>query len=266
MAFADVNGQRLYYEDTGGNGPVVVFSHGLLMDHDMFAPQVAALRDRFRCITWDERGHGQTAVANPEPFSYYDSADDLAALLTHLGITNAVLVGMSQGGFLSLRCALTHPDRVRALVMLDSQAGAELEEKIPMYQELIGTFMTQGLTPVVGETIAQIILGNDYADSEYWKAKWKTMSPANIGNNFQTLASRDDLTERLPAVTQPTLIIHGDADIAIPMERAQVMADRIPDATLAVIPGAGHAANLSHPEPVNQALTAFLNRLHPELS
>ena len=87
------------------------------------------------------------------------------------------------------------------------------------------------------------------------------MSAANIGNNFQTLASRDDLTERLSEVSQPTLIIHGDADIAIPMERAQVMADKIPDAELVVIPGAGHAANLSHPDPVNQALDNFLKRL-----
>ncbi|WP_375177535.1 alpha/beta fold hydrolase [Marinobacter mobilis] len=261
MAFADVNGQRLYYEDTGGTGPVVVFSHGLLMDHEMFAPQVAALRDQYRCITWDERGHGQTAVAEPEPFSYYDSADDLAALLTHLGIDHAVLVGMSQGGFLSLRCALTHPSRVRALVMLDSQAGTEMEEKLPMYQQLIGTFMTEGLTPDVGTTIAQIILGSDYPDSEHWKEKWKTMSPANIGNNFLTLASRDDLTERLSGITQPALIIHGDAHIAIPLERAQMMADQIPDAELVVIPGAGHGANLTHPDPVNRALADFLQRL-----
>lgn len=261
MAFADVNGQRLHYEDTGGSGPVVVFSHGLLMDHTMFAPQVEALRDQYRCITWDERGHGQTAVDEPEPFSYYDSADDLAALLTHLGVESAVLVGMSQGGFLSLRCALTHPDRVRGLVMLDSQAGTELEEKIPVYQQLISTFMTQGLTPEIGATIAQIILGNDYSGAEYWKEKWAAMSPANIGNNFQTLAARDDLTERLPEVSQPTLVVHGDADIAIPLERAQVMADRIPDAELVVVPGAGHAANLSHPEPVNRALADFLERL-----
>jgi pimeloyl-ACP methyl ester carboxylesterase len=261
MAFAEVNGQRLYYEDTGGTGPVVVFSHGLLMDHDMFAPQVSAFRDRFRCITWDERGHGLTAVAQPEPFSYYDSADDLAALLTHLGVEKAVLVGMSQGGFLSLRCALTHPDRVVGLVMLDSQAGTEQEENLPLYQQLISSFMEQGLTPEVGTTIANIILGSDYPDSEHWKEKWKTMSAANIGNNFQTLASRDDLTERLSEVSQPTLIIHGDADIAIPMERAQVMADKIPDAELVVIPGAGHAANLSHPDPVNQALDNFLKRL-----
>lgn len=264
MAFADVNGQRLYYEDTGSSGPVIVFSHGLLMDHEMFDAQVAAFRDRFRCITWDERGHGQTAAAEPVPFSYYDSADDLAALLTHLDIENAVLVGMSQGGFLSLRCALTHPERVTALVMLDSQAGREQEEKLPIYEQLINTFMTEGLTPDVGATIAGIILGRDYPESEYWQNKWKTVPSAHIGNNFQTLVNRDDLTGRLSEVTQPTLIIHGDADLAIPLERAQLMADQISDSVLTVIPGAGHAANMSHPDEVNSVLADFLNKRYPE--
>ena len=79
MAIAEVNGQRLYYEDTGGPGPAGIFSHGLFMDHEMFAPQVEALKGRYRCITWDERGHAGTASDTLAPFSYYDSADDLAA-------------------------------------------------------------------------------------------------------------------------------------------------------------------------------------------
>ena len=77
MPFAQVNGQELYFEDTGGNGPAIVFSHGLLMDQSMFAPQVTALRSAYRCITWDERGHGRTAADTLSPFTYYDSADDL---------------------------------------------------------------------------------------------------------------------------------------------------------------------------------------------
>ena len=125
MPIARVNGQAIAYEDTGGPGPAIVFSHGLMMDHTMFTPQVGALRGRWRCIAWDERGHGGTAGDTLAPFSYYDSADDLAALLAHLGIERAVLAGMSQGGFLSLRCALTHPEIVRALVLIDTQAGRD---------------------------------------------------------------------------------------------------------------------------------------------
>src|SRR6516165_7395193 len=101
MPFADVNGQHIYFEDSGGQGAAVIFSHGFLMDCEMFAPQVQELSEEFRCVTWDERGFGQTVATGP--FSYYDSAADCLALLRHLGIDQAVLAGMSQGGFLSLR-------------------------------------------------------------------------------------------------------------------------------------------------------------------
>ena len=97
MPHADVNGQRLFYEDSGGEGDVIVFSHGFLMSHAMFDAQVAALSDRWRCVAWDERGHGQT-VTTPDPFTYWDSADDLLGLLDHLGVERAVLAGMSQTG------------------------------------------------------------------------------------------------------------------------------------------------------------------------
>jgi len=90
MPHARVNDQRLYYEDTGGSGPAIIFSHGIMLDGTMFAPQVAALRDRYRCIVWDQRGHGKTAGETLAPFSYYDSADDLAALLALLGVGSAI--------------------------------------------------------------------------------------------------------------------------------------------------------------------------------
>src|SRR5215510_5231697 len=121
MPVAAANGIEIHYTDSGGQGPAVVFSHGYLMDHTMFDWQVTALAPRYRVITWDERGHGGTRATGA--FTYWDSAADVLALLDHLGVERAVLAGMSQGGFLSLRAALTAPDRVRALVLIDSQAG-----------------------------------------------------------------------------------------------------------------------------------------------
>src|SRR5581483_9279592 len=85
MAIATVNGRRVAYEDTGGGGPAVIFSHGLLMDREMFAPQLDALRGEFRCIAWDARGHGESDEAT-EPFTYWDSAGDMFALAEHLGV------------------------------------------------------------------------------------------------------------------------------------------------------------------------------------
>ena len=96
----------------------------------MFAPQAAALAPEFRVIAWDERGFGETEF-DGKPFTYWDSARDCLGLLDHLGIQQAVLGGMSQGGFLSLRAALLAPARVRALVLIDTQSGVEDPEQLP---------------------------------------------------------------------------------------------------------------------------------------
>jgi 3-oxoadipate enol-lactonase len=262
MPYAQVNGQKLYYEDTGGSGPAVVFSHGLLMDQSMFAPQVAALKDRYRCISWDERGHGRTAGDSLAPFTYYDSADDLAALLKHLGVERAVLAGMSQGGFLSLRCALTHPKIVRGLILLNTQAGLEDPAKMPGYQMMIETWATQGLPDQIADTIEQIILAPHWEGGAAWKQKWRGWKPVNLAQCFHTLGERDDIHARLGRIPMPALVVHGDSDLAIPLERAQALAQGLPQAELAVIKGGGHAANLTHPDQVNPRIEKFLAGLH----
>jgi pimeloyl-ACP methyl ester carboxylesterase len=261
MAIAAVNGQKLYYEDTGGDGPVVVFSHGLFMDHAMFAPQVEALKGRYRCITWDERGHAGTASDTLAPFSYYDSADDLAALLAHLGIERAVLAGMSQGGFLSLRCALTHPEIVRALVLIDTQAGVEDPERLKGHMQLADAWATGGLSDPIADVVAGIILGDGWSGAEAWKAKWREIAPVNLLGCMNTLATRDDVTAKLGQINVPTLVVHGDADAAIELSLAEALTAGLPDARLVVVPGAGHAANLTHAAVVNPAIAAFLDGL-----
>jgi pimeloyl-ACP methyl ester carboxylesterase len=261
MPIAAVNGQRIYYEDTGGSGPPVIFSHGLFMDHEMFAPQVEALKSKYRCITWDERGHAGTASDTLAPFSYYDSADDLAALMKHLGIERAVLAGMSQGGFLSLRCALTHPERVRGLVLIDTQAGQEDPERLKGHMQLADAWAENGLSDQLASIIEGIILGDGWSGAGAWKDKWRRIRPVNMLGCMQTLASRDDVTGRLAEIKVPALVIHGDADAAIELALAEKLAAGLPDAELVVVPGAGHAANLTHPETVNPAIAVFLEGL-----
>ncbi|HZR37102.1 MAG TPA: alpha/beta hydrolase [Nevskia sp.] len=261
MPYAQVNGQKLYYEDTGGGGPAVVFSHGLLMDQTMFAPQVAALKDRYRCISWDERGHGRTAGDSLAPFTYYDSADDLAALLDHLGVKQAVLAGMSQGGYLSLRCALTHPQIVRALILIDTQAGLEDPAKMPGYQQMMDIWARQGLPDAIADTIEQIILGQNWAGAAAWKEKWRGWKAANLLQCFHTLGERDDLRPRLGEIRVPALVVHGDLDMAISLDRGKALAEGLLQARLAVIKGGGHAANLTHPDQVNPHIEEFLAAL-----
>jgi pimeloyl-ACP methyl ester carboxylesterase len=157
MSVAEVNGQHISFHDSGGDRPAIIFSHGFLMDGSMFDTQVAGLADEFRCITWDERGHGGTAATGP--FTYWDSADDALALAEHLGVGPAVFAGMSQGGFVSMRAALRAPDQVRGLVLIDTQAGLEDPEVMPLYQGLHDEWVANGPANVQ-ELVASLIFGS----------------------------------------------------------------------------------------------------------
>lgn len=264
MPFAAINGHQIFYTDTGGSAgkPVLVFSHGLLMDHSMFDPQVAALKADYRCITWDERGHGQTATPGScAPFSYYDSADDVVALLAHLGVQQAVLVGMSQGGYLSLRCALTHPEVVRALVLIDTQAMPEDPNLMPHHMAMVQRWVENGMDDGMAATVESFILGEGWEGAAAWKDKWKQVDRANLIQCFTTLGQRDDISQKIAHIHVPALVIHGSQDRAIAPARAQAMAQTLPQSQWVQIAGAGHAPNLTHPEPVNQAITQFLQSL-----
>ena len=257
MQTALINGTNIAFEDSGGKGPVVILSHGFLMDHSMFDHQVEALKSSYRVITWDERGFGGTKATGE--FTYWDSANDVLGLMDHLGIESAVVGGMSQGGFLSLRVALTAPSRVRALILIDTQAGTEAPETIEPYNGLHAAWVEHG-SVAVQDIIASIILGP--GEWPEWFAKWSVMQPEQFSKAFNCLMHRDDITDRLSEITCPALIIHGTADVAIPMEKAEVLRDKLAGpTTLVPIEGGPHAANMTHPAPVNDAILRFLSAL-----
>jgi 3-oxoadipate enol-lactonase len=261
MATATVNGITISYTDSGGDGPAVVLSHGYLMDSAMFDPQVAALAPEYRVITWDERGFGGTRATGP--FTFWDSASDVIGLLDHLGIEQAVLAGMSQGGFISLRAAVKAPSRVRALILIDSQAGLENPDAAPAYEQMEQTWLEHGPAPVQ-DIVAAIILGPPDGPVDYtpWFAKWAAADRDELRLAFRCLMDRDDMTDRLGEISCPALILHGTADAAIPMERAEVVRSGLAGpVTLVSVEGGSHAANLSHPDQVNPAMLKFLRSL-----
>jgi 3-oxoadipate enol-lactonase len=259
MPDAVIRGQRLFYSDTGGGGLPLVLSHGFLMDSDMFDPQLRALRNRHRIITWDQRGHGRT-VATEEPFTYWDSAEDLAGLLDHLHVNRAVLGGMSQGGFLSLRFALAHPERTAGLVLIDTQAGLEDPDKIQQYDLMHDVWVESGAADQLLGMTASIIIGNHRPESQPYIAKWKALDPKSLAPIYRALMDRDDITPRLGELRMPAIVIHGVDDVAIDMSLAEALCDGLPGCRGVVrIEGAGHASSLTHPEPVNRAIAQFLD-------
>lgn len=256
MQTADLNGTTIAYEDSG-RGDAVILSHGFLMDRSMFAPQVEALAATHRVVTWDERGFGGTRATGD--FTYWDSAADVLALMDHLGIESAVIGGMSQGGFISLRVALSAPHRVRGLILIDTQAGTEAPETVEPYNALHETWVVHGPGPV-RDIIASLILGP--GDWPEWFAKWDLLEPGQFTAAFRCLMNRDDVTGRLGEITAPALIVHGTADAAIPMSKAEELRDGLGGrTTLLAVEGAPHAANLTHPAEVNGAIVRFLDSL-----
>jgi 3-oxoadipate enol-lactonase len=258
MPYAPVNGQHLYFTDTGGDGPVVVMSHGNLMNRQMWAPQVEALRGMFRCVVWDERLHGRTKD-DGAAHTYWDSADDLIGLLDHLAVERACLVGHSQGGFLSLRAALRAPDRVRALALIDTAAVAWPQEALAQMGGISDGFRTGG-PAAVAPVLLDMLLGKPEIHAE-WLRAWEEQPRERLADAVGVLMGVDDISGRLAEITHPALIVHGEADQPVPLPLGRMLHDRLPGASdLIVVAGAGHTPNLTHPEEVNGPLRAFLHR------
>ena len=181
-----------------------------------------------------------------------------AALLEFLGVTQAVLVGMSQGGFLSLRCALIHPEVVRALVLIDTQAGLEVEEASQQWDALFNTWIEHGLSDDMATMAEHVVIGQGWPGAAAWRQDWRKITPHNLAHSVAALVQRDDISPRLSEIHVPTLVIHGFDDIAVPTEKSRAMAEALPKAHWVGIANAGHASNLMQPAAVNAAIEEFL--------
>src|SRR5579863_315753 len=259
MPFIDRDGMSLWYEERGdARKPAVVFSHGFLMDGSMFDTNVEALENDFRCILWDQRGFGRTGAVE-KPFSFWDSARDVLALLDHLEIGSAALVGMSQGGFLSMRAALLEPDRIRALALISTRSGVDAPPVIESFSRLKQTW-TQSGSDSVAEGLRALLIGSDF-DSSSWLSAWRRIPKTGLSHPIDALINRDDITSRLESITCPAIVFHGNLDSAIDIMHGRLLATGLPNSKgFVTVDGAGHAPNLTHPQFVNGPLREFLLR------
>jgi 3-oxoadipate enol-lactonase len=259
MHYFERDGMRFAWQESGvSDGPVLVFSHGFLMDSEMFAPNVAALEDVFRCISWDQRGFGATGPVH-RPFTYWDSARDLIALLDHLEIASASLVGMSQGGFISMRAALLEPDRFRALALISTRSEIDEQAVQESFGQLKAEWAENGAKNVA-DHLGSFLLGtNDHAP--HWVAKWHAMSPKHFEHPVDALVLRDDITPRIGEITNASIVFHGAADVAIEPAWGRALAKRLPNCKdFVLVEGAGHTPNLTHAQQVNPTLREFMMR------
>ncbi|MET0401325.1 MAG: alpha/beta fold hydrolase [Cystobacter sp.] len=260
MPIAELNHQGIFFEDSGGSGPVLLLAHGFLMDGRMFEPQVEALAPEFRVIRWDARALGRTRW-DGQPFSLHDSVADCIALLDHLGIERAVIGGLSQGGYCALRVALRHPERVRGLVLMSTSGRADGEPLRAAYRQVRDLWGTRGATENIIAMYAKAIIGDPRFYSP-WLERWRQTPQEAFVAAMNNLIDRDDIGPRLGDIHCPALVLHGLDDTAIPATEGQALAEALPGpARFVPIPGAAHAPTLTHPELVNPPLAAFLRGL-----
>lgn len=257
MPHVQLNGQKVFYEDSGGDGPAIVLGHGFLMTHAMFEAQRRVLAPKYRVICHDQRGFGQTQT-DGKPFTYWDCADDAVRLCDYLGVKQAIFGGMSQGGFVALRIALRYAHRVKALVLISTQAGVDSSETLAGYHQMLETWRAVGPALPLRETLAALILGGR-EHWEPWVSMWAELSKDALVHPSLCLLDRDDITWRLGEIKAPAMVFHGTADQAIPIDRARILEQRLTNCKgLVEVVGAAHAANLTHADIVNGPLLRFL--------
>lgn len=263
MPFAELpTGATIFYEDTGGAGIPIIFSHGLFMSREMFGPQLEEFSRDHRCITWDERAHGKTKWHGD--FTYYDSADDLFALADHLGIERFIHFGFSQGGLLALRAALKNPDRFIGLIQCSTQAGSLAGDEEAAFREIVAEWIEKGPTPEKLDFLVHLILGEG-ADEQFWRDYWSQLTPQQLTDATHALYDAKSLENRLEEITPPTLVIHGLADVSTPLERGTIVAERVPDSRgLLLVENGPHALNLTHADQVNAFCRTFVDAVTAE--
>ena len=265
MPTIDVNDTTLYYEDTGpgSTGQTIVFSHGLLWCTELFAPQIAALRDRYRCIAWDHRGQGKSAEDHRHCIGMELVWQDAVGLLDKLGVSNVHFAGLSMGGFVAMRVAARRPDLVRSLILLETSYDPEPLENIKRYR-LLNTIYRRIGPWVVKSQVGPIMLGKSIIAD-------KTRS-AEVSKFVDLMSRRRDIwkavngvidragisTDELSRIKAPTLVIVGDEDTATPRAKADRIALAISGAKLVTIPRAGHSSTVEEPVAVTHAIESFL--------
>jgi pimeloyl-ACP methyl ester carboxylesterase len=265
------DGVKLYYEETGSGTPVI-FVHEFAGDRRSWEPQVRHFGQRYRVITFDARGYLPSDV--PEEVSAYSqhrAADDIVAVLDHLGIDRAHVVGLSMGGFATLHCGFRHPARALSLTVGGCGYGAERSQRetFRTEAETIAAFiMSQGMAAFAekyayGPTRVQFANKDPRGFAEFKRllAGHSAVGSANTQLGCQReRPSLYDLVDQMQALTVPTLIMAGDEDWPC-LAPGILMKQNIPTAALAVMPNCGHTINLEEPGEFNALVGDFLTHV-----
>jgi pimeloyl-ACP methyl ester carboxylesterase len=262
MSTAQVNSITIGYQDTGDGAPLVLV-HGHPFDRSMWQPQAEHFaRSGWRVIVPDLRGYGESTVV-PGATTMETFATDIAALLDHLAVDRIVLGGLSMGGQIVMEFCRLFPHRVRALVFADTSPRADTEEVRQGRFELADRLSRTGMAGYADEVLPRMVAPSTVerrpAVTRHVLSMMRDAPVEGAAAALRGRAARRDYVESLGRIGVPALVVVGRDDGYTPVEDAELIRARIPDATLAIVEDAGHLPNLERPDEFNAALAGFLD-------
>jgi pimeloyl-ACP methyl ester carboxylesterase len=257
MPTLEHDGVKQFYRDEGKGQPVLLL-HGFPLSSESFWPQLDVLPRRHRLIVPDHRGFGRSSL-DDGPTEMRRMAEDALAILDALKVSSAVVGGLSMGGYVAMAMAKLEPDRVKALVLIDTQAGSDSEADRQKREELARAVEAKGLEVLVDSMMPRLI-SHDTAPAV--RARVQALIRANTSKGaaaaLRGMALRPDSKEVLSRFAGPALVVVGEKDVITPVEKAQEMAGVIPKSKLVQLPAVGHLSNVEAPEAFNRHLEEFL--------
>jgi 3-oxoadipate enol-lactonase len=264
---AVINHLAISYNDYGPTGaPVIIFIHGFPFNKFTWDKQAEALKDTYRVIAYDIRGHGDSDAGEVE-FSIGLFADDLFGLMDALQIDQAVLCGLSMGGYVALQAVTRYPDRFKGLILCDTQCHADTPEGKEKRMRSIESIQANGLAKYAEDSVKNLFAPESFATRKSEITLIRDMirnaSPQSVCKSLLALAGRKETCSRLEEINLPVLIMVGKEDKITPPAASEFMNDKIRNSILVVINHAAHLSNLENPDEFNEQLKKFLSVIYP---
>ena len=258
----------LGFDDRGSGLPVVML-HGFPHDRSLWLQQRNALSTRVRCILPDVRGFGESSSHGPHSMDQY--ADDVIALLDYLEVPQAVVCGLSMGGYIAMAMWRRHAERIRAMVLCDTRATPDTDDARTARDESIALVRRDGAR-ALAEKQLKGMLGTTTHETKphvvaHMRAMMERQSVEGIAGALGALRDRPDSRPTIASISVPTLVVVGEEDTLTPVSDAQAMVALLPsfaNARLERIDHAGHASCVERPAAVSHVLAEFLSTLAPD--
>jgi 3-oxoadipate enol-lactonase len=258
-----INGIRIHYVDAGTNAEAspIVLIHGFPFSSELWKPQIELLKDKYRVIAYDIRGHGNSDDGDGQ-YTIEFFVDDLIALLDYLKIPKATLCGLSMGGYIALRAMERNPERVHSLILCNTGPQADSNEVKLRRAANMKSIKTNGVRAFAESFVKAIFRPESFQakpdEVEAVTRMIEANSEIGICGTLLALACRTDTTDSLELIKVPTLIMVGEDDKVTPPKLSELMDSKISGSEIHIIPKAAHISNLENTEEFNRHLSNFL--------